>query len=68
MDLFSNIFVKYLEHYKVHILVFLLAFLVAITISHPAFLLTDEWVTANQLSQLNEGHQVILNEGKYREL
>lgn len=65
MDLFSNIFVKHLEHYKVHILVFLLAFLVAITISHPAFLLTDEWVTANQLSQLNAGHQVILNEGKY---
>ena len=65
MDLFSNDFVKSLEHYKVHILVFLLAFLVAITIAHPQFLVTDEWITANQLTQLNEGHQVILNEGKY---
>lgn len=65
MDLFSQSRVKFMEHYKVHILVFLLAFLAAMTIAHPAFLITDEWVSANQLSQLNEGHQAIMNEGRY---
>jgi hypothetical protein len=64
MDYLSNP-VTLLEHYKVHILVFLLTFLAAVVVAHPAFLLTDEWVTANQLAQLNEGHQIILNEGKY---
>lgn len=64
MDYLSNP-VTLLEHYKVHILVFLLTFLAALVVAHPAFLLTDEWVTANQLAQLNEGHQIILNEGKY---
>jgi len=54
-----------LEHYKVHILVFLLAFFVALTVAHPAFYINDEWITANQLTQLNNGHQLILNEGKY---
>lgn len=54
-----------LEHYKVHILVLLLAFLGALTLAHPMFFVNDEWITGNQLAQLNEGHQVILNEGKY---
>ncbi|PKL57847.1 MAG: hypothetical protein CVV34_05390 [Methanomicrobiales archaeon HGW-Methanomicrobiales-5] len=65
MDLFLNSFVNSLKLYKVHILIFFLAFLVALTVAHPQFLVTDEWVTANQLTQLNEGHQLILNEGKY---
>jgi hypothetical protein len=65
MDLFSRALVLSMEHYKVHILVFLIAFLAAITVAHPVFLLTDEWVSANQLSQLNEGHQALINEGKY---
>lgn len=51
--------------YRIHILVFLLAFLAAFTIAHPAFVFTDEWITANQLSQMYEGNQVVLNEGKY---
>jgi len=65
MALFSHDLIPALESYNVHILVFLLAFLAAITVAHPQFLVTDEWITANQLTQLNEGHQVILNEGKY---
>ncbi len=68
MDLFSDDLVKLLKNYNVHILVFILAFLVAITVAHPAFLITDEWITANQLSQMNEGHQVLMNEGKYGSL
>ncbi len=67
MDYFLNP-EKNLEHYKVHILVFLLALLAALTLAHPMFLVTDEWITGNQLAQLNEGHQLILNEGKYGSL
>jgi len=67
MDCFSNP-VKPLEHYRVHILVFLLAFLAALTLAHPMFFVNDEWITGNQLAQLNEGHQLILNEGKYGSL
>lgn len=67
MDYFSNP-VKPLEHYRVHILVFLLAFLAALALAHPMFFVNDEWITGNQLAQLNEGHQLILNEGKYGSL
>ena len=62
---FSTTVEKILVQYKVHILVFLLAFFIAITFAHPSILLTDEWITVNQLSQLHDGHQVIFNEGKY---
>jgi hypothetical protein len=53
------------DRYKYHVLVFLAALFIALTFAHPQFLVTDEWVTANQLAQMNEGHQVIINEGKY---
>jgi hypothetical protein len=65
MDLFSPNFEKFMERYKLHILVFLVALLAAIFIAHPAILVNDEWISTNQLNQLNEGHQIILNEGKY---
>lgn len=52
-------------HIRVHILVFILAFLAALTIAHPAFLVNDEWITGNQLSQLKQGHQPFITEGKY---
>jgi len=52
-------------HYRVHILVFLVAFFIAITLAHPSFFINDEWVTANQLSQLHDGKQLMFNEGKY---
>jgi len=51
--------------FRVHILVFILAFLAALTFAHPAFFFNDEWITGNQLAQLAEGHQPIINEGKY---
>jgi hypothetical protein len=65
MDQFSNIVEDRLKRYKVHVFVFLLAFFIAITFAHPSILITDEWVTVNQLAQLHDGHQIIFNEGKY---
>jgi len=56
---------RVLFQYRVHLLVFLLACIAALTAAHPAFLVTDEWITGNQLAQLNEGHQAIISEGKY---
>jgi hypothetical protein len=35
------------------------------TLTHPAILLNDEFITANQLHQLHNGHQIVINEGKY---
>lgn len=55
----------FIKQYRVHILVFLLAFCMAITFAHPLLLVNDEWVTTNQLAQLHQGHQVLVNEGKY---
>lgn len=54
-----------IRKYRVHLLIFLLALFIALTIAHPAVLLTDEFITTNQLRQLHAGHQIIVNEGKY---
>jgi len=62
---FSTALEEIPSRYKVHILVFLVAFFIAVTVAHPSLLLTDEWITVNQLSQLHDGHQIIFNEGKY---
>lgn len=56
---------KFPGSFRIHILVFVLAFLVALTVAHPAFLINDEWITANQLAQLKQGNQPFINEGKY---
>ncbi len=49
----------------VPISIFLLALFFLITFSNPALYINDEWITANQLHQLDIGHQAIYNEGKY---
>jgi hypothetical protein len=54
-----------LQRYRVHILVFLIVLFIGLTFAHPELLLTDEWITVNQLHQLHDGHQVLVNEGKY---
>lgn len=54
-----------LLRYRMHILVFLIALIVPLTFAHPAILLNDEWITTSQLSQMNEGHQVLTYEIKY---
>jgi len=46
-------------------LVFLSALFFIITITSPALFINDEWITANQLHQLDIGHQVVINEAKY---
>ena len=46
-------------------ILFLLAFFLIITITNPGLYINDEWITANQLHQLDIGHQVTFSEGKY---
>lgn len=45
--------------------VFLFAFFFIVTITNPALYISDEWITANQVHQLDLGHQVTFSEGKY---
>lgn len=54
-----------LRKYALHILIFLFTFFFVLTISNPAVFFNDEWITLNQLRQIDEGHQVIYNEGTY---
>lgn len=51
--------------YRVHFLIGIFALLMALTFAHPTLFVTDEWISVNQLSQLQNGHQVLYNEGKY---
>ena len=64
-NLMQRGFVSGLWTYRVHLFVFFITLFIGLTFAHPLILINDEWITANQLSQLNEGHQVIINEGKY---
>lgn len=47
------------------IMIFLASFFFILTISNPGLFLNDEWITTNQLHQIDTGHQPIINEGKY---
>jgi len=55
----------FLKQYSLPIMVFLAALFISITFSNAALFLNDEWITVNQLHQLDEGQQLIVNEGKY---
>jgi hypothetical protein len=55
----------FLRDKSLYCIVFIVALLLSIGASHPQFLLNDEWVTGNQLAQLDQGHQIVTNEGKY---
>ena len=46
-------------------LFFFLSFFFIVTITSPGLYITDEWITANQVHQLDLGHQVMFSEGKY---
>lgn len=50
---------------KFCIIIFLVAFIFIIFVSHPQIFINDEWISANQLAQIDIGHQFIVNEGKY---
>ena len=54
--------------FRAHVLslvIFLIAFFFIVTITSPGLYITDEWITTNQIHQLDLGHQVIFSEGKY---
>ncbi|NLM30419.1 MAG: hypothetical protein GX216_08360 [Methanomicrobiales archaeon] len=55
----------WMERNIIPVLIFLFALFFIITFSNPAIFLNDEWITTNQLHQLSEGHQFVVNEGKY---
>ncbi len=55
----------FMERNLIPVLIFLFALFFIITFSNPALFINDEWITVNQLHQLGEGHQIIVNEGKY---
>jgi len=55
----------FLQRYALTIIIFLISLFFIITITNPALYMNDEWITANQLHQLNIGHQATFNEGKY---
>jgi hypothetical protein len=55
----------FVKNYSLSIIIFLFSLFVIITVSSPALFINDEWITANQLHQLNIGHQITINEGKY---
>lgn len=46
-------------------IIFFGAIFFALTISNAGMFLNDEWATGSQLDQLNRGHQIVYNEGKY---
>ena len=55
----------FFRHHGLSLIIFLFSLFFIITISNPAIFLNDEWITANQLHQLDTGHQVTFSEGKY---
>ena len=65
LDAFQKNIKKFFFEYRIHLFVFLLTVFIALTIAHPAVLLNDEFITTNQLHQLQAGHQIVVNEGKY---
>jgi hypothetical protein len=62
---FSCLCVSTIRKYRTYSLVFLITLFISLTLAHPAILLNDEFITTNQLHQLNAGHQIVSNEGKY---
>ena len=46
-------------------IIFLASLFVIVAISVPGIIMNDEWITTNQVHQLNIGHQIAVNEGKY---
>lgn len=58
---FSDIF----NRYALHLLIFLTALFFIITIANPATFFNDEWISLNQLRQMDNGQQMVFNEGTY---
>jgi hypothetical protein len=56
---------KLLDEERIGVIIFLASLIFIIAISHPQIFLNDEWISTNQLAQIEGGHQFIINEGKY---
>ncbi|MFA5295305.1 MAG: hypothetical protein WC382_07300 [Methanoregulaceae archaeon] len=56
---------RLLRENAVSVIIFLVLLCFITTFSNPGIFLNDEWITANQLYQLNAGQQVVFNEGPY---
>ena len=55
----------FFQRYGLSLIIFLLSLFFILTITPPGLYTNDEWITANQLHQLDIGHQVVFSEGKY---
>lgn len=61
----STLYSSFLQKYNIPLILFLFSLFFLITFSNPALFLTDEWITVNQVHQMDIGHQIVVNEGKY---
>ena len=55
----------FFSRYALTIIIFLASLFFILTITNPGLYMNDEWITANQLNQINTGHQLVFSEGKY---
>ena len=60
-----NRIISTIDTYKFHLLIFGIALFLILGCTLPKIFLNDEWISTNQLSQIELGHQVIIDEGKY---
>jgi hypothetical protein len=60
-----SLLTSFLKKYRWHILIFLFSFILLSSLTLSKRFITDEWITLNQLAQMDQGHQIIFNEGKY---
>ncbi|MDD1680398.1 MAG: hypothetical protein LUQ35_02175 [Methanoregula sp.] len=57
--------IAFFRAHALSLVIFLTAFFFIVTITSPGLYITDEWITTNQIHQLDLGHQVVFSEGKY---
>ena len=61
----SNTITSLIQKYRIHLLIFGIALFIILSCTMPKIFINDEWITTNQLAQIDQGHQVITSEGKY---
>ncbi len=61
----SNTIISIIQKYRIHLLIFSIALFIILSCTIPKIFIDDEWITTNQLAQIDQGHQVITSEGKY---
>jgi hypothetical protein len=61
----SNTIIRIIRKYRIHLLIFGIALFLILSCTIPKLFVNDEWITTNQLAQIDQGHQVVTSEGKY---